>query len=87
MAEFSYNNSKHSATTLSPFFANYGFHPNMSLLPTDPDSKTPAADSYVNRPRWFFCGSFSKLGRLWRFQPIAVVDLPQPSCQVLKCGS
>ena len=47
LAEFSYNNSKHSATTLSPFFANYGFHPSMSLLPTSPDSPTPAADSYV----------------------------------------
>ena len=49
MAEFSYNNSKHSATTLTPFFANYGFHPRMSLLPTSPDSVTPAADSYVQR--------------------------------------
>ena len=27
MAEFSYNNSKHSATTQTPFYANYGFHP------------------------------------------------------------
>ena len=33
MAEFSYNNSKHSATTMTPFYANYGFHPQMSLLP------------------------------------------------------
>ena len=49
LAEFSYNNSKHSATILSPFFANYGFHPSMSLLPTDPDSTTPAADSYVKQ--------------------------------------
>ena len=47
LAEFSYNNSKHSATTLSPFFANYGFHPSMSLLPAHPNSQTPAADSYV----------------------------------------
>ena len=51
MAEFSYNNSKHSATTLTPFFANYGFHPSMSLLPPSPASKTPAADSYVQRLR------------------------------------
>ena len=47
LAEFTYNNSKHSATTLSPFFANYGFHPSMSLLPTSPHSTTPAADSYI----------------------------------------
>ena len=51
MAEFSYNNSKHSATTLSPFYANYGFHPRMSLLPTSPESTTPAADAYVRRIR------------------------------------
>ena len=51
MAEFSYNNSQHSATTLSPFYANYGFHPRMSLLPPSPDSPTPAADSYVLRLR------------------------------------
>ena len=51
LAKFSYNNSKHSATTLSPFFANFGFHPRMSLLPTNPDSQTPAADSYVLRLR------------------------------------
>ena len=50
-AEFSYNNSKHSATTMSSFYANYGFHPKMSLLPTSPDSTTPAADSYVLRLR------------------------------------
>ena len=49
LAEFNYNNSKHSATTLSPFFANYGFHPSMSLLPTSPQSATPAADSYVQQ--------------------------------------
>ena len=47
MAEFAYNNSKHSATTLSPFFANYGYHPRMSLLPPTPDSPTPAAEDFV----------------------------------------
>ena len=51
MAEFSYNNSKHSATTLSPFYANYGYHPRMTLLPPSPESNTPAADSYVLRLR------------------------------------
>ena len=51
LAKFSYNNSKHSATSLTPFFANYGFHPRMSLLPPSPDSRTPAADSYVHQLR------------------------------------
>ena len=27
MVEFSYNNSIHASTKVSPFFANYGFHP------------------------------------------------------------
>ena len=49
LAEFSYNNSKHSATSLTPFFANNGFHPKMSMLPPSPDSPTPAADSYVQQ--------------------------------------
>ena len=51
MAKFSYNNSKHFATTLTPFFANYGFHPLMSLLPPAPASQTSTADSYVQRLR------------------------------------
>ena len=51
LAEFSYNNSKHPATSLTPFFANYGFHSSMSLLPSFPSSNTPATDSYVQRLR------------------------------------
>ena len=51
LAEFSYNNSKHCATSLTPFFANYGFHPSMSLLHLSPSTRTPAADSYVQRLR------------------------------------
>ena len=57
LAEFSYNNSKHSATTQTPFFANYGYHPRMSLLPTcSPkpavlQSQIPAADAYGLRIR------------------------------------
>ena len=32
LAEFCYNNSIHSATQSTPFFANYGFHPKCDLL-------------------------------------------------------
>ena len=31
MAEFSYNNSIHASTKVSPFIANYGFHPRFSI--------------------------------------------------------
>jgi hypothetical protein len=30
-AEFAYNNTTHASTRISPFFANYGFHPRFSL--------------------------------------------------------
>jgi hypothetical protein len=33
LAEFAYNNSLHASTNLTPFFANYGFHPTSDLLP------------------------------------------------------
>jgi hypothetical protein len=35
-AEFAYNNTTHALTGISPFFANYGFHPRFSLeIPRD----------------------------------------------------
>jgi hypothetical protein len=38
LAEFAYNNSDHSSTKKSPFFANYGYHPVMdSILPILPE--------------------------------------------------
>jgi hypothetical protein len=35
-AKFAYNNTTHTSTGISPFFANYGFHPKFSLeIPGD----------------------------------------------------
>ena len=46
-AEFSYNNTIHTATNQSPFWANYGFHP--SFLPnTIPESPVPAVQDRIN---------------------------------------
>jgi transposase InsO family protein len=43
MAEYAYNNSKHSATKISPFYANYGYEPR-SNWPTEIQFRNPAAD-------------------------------------------
>ena len=47
LAEFSYNNTMHSATNQSPFFANLGYHP--SFLPELPvESPVPAVQDRLN---------------------------------------
>jgi len=47
-AEFAYNNTMHASTGISPFFANYGFHPRFSLdIPGD--SVNPSAEERATR--------------------------------------
>ncbi len=47
-AEFAYNNTTHASTGISPFFANYGFHPRFSLeIPGD--SVNPLAEERATR--------------------------------------
>jgi hypothetical protein len=47
-AEFAYNNTTHASTGISPFFANYGFHPRFSLeIPGD--SVNPSAKERATR--------------------------------------
>ena len=44
LAEFAYNNTLHASTKVSPFFANYGFHPRFSLsIPAS--SVNPSAEA------------------------------------------
>jgi hypothetical protein len=46
--EFAYNNRTHASTRISPFFANYGFHPRFSLeIPGD--SVNPLAEERATR--------------------------------------
>jgi len=45
MAEYAYNNSKHSSTKISPFYANYGFEPRTTWL-TEMQFKNPASELY-----------------------------------------
>jgi hypothetical protein len=53
LAEFAYNNAKHSSTQVSPFFANYGFHARCTLKVTTPGDgpSNPAAEDLVSRLR------------------------------------
>jgi transposase InsO family protein len=47
LAEFAYNNSFSTATGLSPFYANYGFHPRTNW-PTDEQPRNPGSELYAH---------------------------------------
>ena len=47
LAEYAYNNSATTATQISPFFANYGFHP-WTNRPVEKESKNPASRNYAH---------------------------------------
>jgi hypothetical protein len=49
MAQFAYNNSKHSTTGISPFEANYGYHPNVHGESRNKNPVAEKADAYVKR--------------------------------------
>jgi hypothetical protein len=52
LAEFAYNNSMHASTRFTPFFANYGYNPEMQFkAPRDEARVRTEADpdTYVNR--------------------------------------
>jgi transposase InsO family protein len=45
MAEYAYNNSKHSTTKISPFYANYGYEPRTNWT-TEIAFRNPASELY-----------------------------------------
>ncbi|XP_018424228.1 PREDICTED: dynein beta chain, flagellar outer arm-like [Nanorana parkeri] len=47
LAEFAYNNATSSSTQLSPFYANYGFHPK-SLPTSSLPSNVPSLEDYLS---------------------------------------
>src|SRR5205807_610539 len=48
LAEFAYNNAPSATTGVSPFFANKGYHPNITIHPERDLSSTRACDYAVN---------------------------------------
>ena len=54
LAEFAYNNAKHTSTRMSPFFANYGLHPRCTLriTPASPGTEqNPSAEALAQKYR------------------------------------
>lgn len=47
LASFAYNNSIHSATNFTPFFANFGYHPRTFSTNSDSSIDNPAASTMV----------------------------------------
>ena len=43
-AEFAYNNKIHTSMQVSPFFANYGYHPRMGIEPRRAGKSEPAKE-------------------------------------------
>ena len=48
MEEFVYNNTQSASTKVSPFFANYGYHPRCTVMVTT-DCVNPAAEDFTDR--------------------------------------
>ena len=51
LAEFVYNNTQNSSTQVSPFLANYGYHPRCSVTVAPPEHTNPAAEALVDKLR------------------------------------
>jgi len=48
LAEFAYNNTPSATTGVSPFFANKGYHPNLSVYPERDIASSHAHDFIIN---------------------------------------
>src|SRR5258706_15776209 len=60
LAEYCYNNSVTTATQMSPFYTNYGFHPRTNW-PVEMESKNPASRNYAH---WMKSVHFQCVDRL-----------------------
>jgi hypothetical protein len=62
MAEFAYNNSVTSTTGLSPFYANYGYHP-IASNPMATATCNPASKAYAYWMHTIYESAKSALGK------------------------
>ena len=46
-AEFAYNNWQHSSTRHSPFYLEYGYHPQTPLTIDNPKMNNPAVNDFT----------------------------------------
>ena len=53
LVEFVYNNAKNASTSISPFYANYGYHLQaiLKILPSE-KYENPAAEAYIDHVQW-----------------------------------
>jgi hypothetical protein len=48
MAQFTYNNTVHSTTRETPFFANYGYNPVLIREPQNKEAVSEEAEEVIN---------------------------------------
>ncbi len=79
IAEFAYNNVLNTFTRISPFFANKGYHPNITVYPECDITSARAHDFVVNLDELyqFLCSKITQ----------GAVSLQDPSGQVPESGS
>ena len=73
LAEFAYNNSTHTSIQETLFFANYGHHPKIDMLPAW-KGESPAAEDFANQMKELHATMKSHLERAQsRYKEVANV--------------
>src|SRR6267154_6783693 len=83
LAEFAYNNAPSAMTGVSPFFANKGYHPNITIYPNCKSTSTRAEEYIMNLDELhqFLCAEMANAQQ--RYQgPADAKRLPPPDFKV-----